>query len=84
MSLKLQEHIRLSNRYINEVLPYVWDPIGVAGMPQTRDEYDSYVPGVFKLVEGGANKNEIAVQFYKIGRKVWCMSRSADSIKKLE
>lgn len=32
---------------INEVLYYVWDPIGVADTPRARDEYDSYVLQVF-------------------------------------
>ena len=26
------------------MLFYVWDPIGVNGMPSCRDEYDAYVP----------------------------------------
>jgi hypothetical protein len=29
---------------VSEILFYVWDPIGVNGMPTCRDEYDSYVP----------------------------------------
>lgn len=28
---------------VSEVLFYVWDPIGVKGMPSCRDEYDDYV-----------------------------------------
>jgi hypothetical protein len=29
---------------VSEVLFYVWDPIGVNGMPACRSEYDDYVP----------------------------------------
>jgi hypothetical protein len=29
---------------VSEILFYVWDPIGVNGMPSCRDEYESYVP----------------------------------------
>ena len=28
---------------VSEILFYVWDPIGVNGMPSCRDEYQSYV-----------------------------------------
>jgi len=28
----------------DEVLHYLWDPIGVAGAPGARDEYWSYLP----------------------------------------
>ena len=31
-------------RRVSEVLFYVWDPIGVNGMPACRSEYDDYVP----------------------------------------
>jgi hypothetical protein len=34
---------------VNEVLHYIWDPIGVRGEPNARDEYDSYVPEVYSL-----------------------------------
>ncbi len=35
---------------VDEVLYYVWDPIGVSNEPCARGEYDSYVPQVLKLV----------------------------------
>jgi hypothetical protein len=37
-------------RRVDEVLYYVWDPIGVSDAPCARGEYDSYVPQVLKLV----------------------------------
>jgi hypothetical protein len=40
----------LSKR-VDEVLFYVWDPIGVADQPYARGEYESYVPRVRQLVE---------------------------------
>ena len=45
---------------INEVLHYIWDPIGVRGEPNARDEYDSYVPRVYSLLESGATAEQIA------------------------
>ena len=29
-------------RRVDEVLHYLWDPIGVAGIPEARDEYYGY------------------------------------------
>jgi hypothetical protein len=53
------EELELYKR-CDEVLHYIWDPIGVAGAPGARDEYESYLPQVFKLLRGGAERDEIA------------------------
>jgi hypothetical protein len=45
---------------VDEVLHYIWDPIGVAGVPQARDEYHGYLPQVFSLVRNGENEQVIA------------------------
>jgi len=39
------------SRRVDEVLYYVWDPIGVADEPYARGEYDDYVSKVRQLVE---------------------------------
>lgn len=44
----------------DEVMHYVWDPIGVAGIPQARDEYDSYLPQVFSMLIERKSEGEIA------------------------
>lgn len=44
---------------VDEVLHYLWDPIGVSGVPEARDEYDSYVPHVFSLLIHGADAQAI-------------------------
>ena len=51
---------------ISEVLHYFWDPIGVCGEPNARDEYDSYVTGIYEMLEGGANTEQIAIHLDKI------------------
>jgi hypothetical protein len=51
---------------INEVLHYIWDPIGARGDPNARDEYDSYVPGVYSLLESGSTVDQIATHLDKI------------------
>jgi hypothetical protein len=42
-------------RRVDEVLYYVWDPIGVSDEPYARAEYESYVPDLLHLV---ASHNE--------------------------
>src|SRR5437867_11803711 len=44
---------------IAEILLHDWDPIGVADEPQARDEYDSYIGGVYRLLASGASVAEI-------------------------
>ena len=40
---------KLCKRF-DEVLFYQWDPIGISKSAWARDEYESYLPQVFKLV----------------------------------
>lgn len=44
---------------VDEILHYVWDPIGVGGSPCARDEYQSYVPKVAGLLIEKKSKEEI-------------------------
>jgi len=53
-------------RIVGEVLHYIWDPIGVAGVPQARDEYDSYVGAVFTLLRSGATDADISAHLEQI------------------
>ena len=65
----------------NEILHYVWDPIGVSGVPQARDEYDSYVPQVFSLLKQNATSAVIADHLTSIARDQMGLSISDASIK---
>ena len=47
-------------RRTDEVLHYLWDPIGVAAEPMARDEYYSYLPQVFKLLKTDVGAEQIA------------------------
>src|SRR5215216_7736543 len=47
-------------RRTDEVLHYIWDPIGVSTAPEARDEYYSYLPQVFALLKGGSDAADIA------------------------
>ena len=47
-------------RMVRVVLLRAWDPIGVRGIPEAVDEYDSYAPAVLQLLESGASDRHIA------------------------
>jgi hypothetical protein len=51
---------------IGRVLWEVWDPIGVNRFPQARDEYDTYVFGVHRLLASQASDEEISKHLYFI------------------
>ena len=48
-------------RRVDEVLYYLWDPIGVATSPAARDEYQMYLPTVFTMLHEGMDASPIAV-----------------------
>lgn len=45
---------------IDEILWLDWDPIGISGTPEARDEYYSYLPHVFKLAMEDSSPLKIA------------------------
>ena len=60
MGQKLSEPDLALYRAVDEVLHYVWDPIGVSFHPEARDEYRGYLPQVFGLLRQGADESKIA------------------------
>lgn len=62
----LSKEQRLLLSRVDEVLHYLWDPIGVRGVPQARDEYSSYAGHVFSLIHHGAAEQEIIEYLRKI------------------
>ena len=60
MANRLSPEDQALTRAIGEVLHYVWDPIGIAGTPQARDEYDAYMGPVFTLLRSGASEADIS------------------------
>jgi len=51
---------------VDEVLHYLWDPIGIRGVPAARDEYSSYAGVVFSLLKRSAGIDEICEYLRKI------------------
>ncbi len=82
-----QTYERDLRRRISEVLHYIWDPIGVRGEPRARDEYDSYVAGVYALLESGSGADQIAAHLDRIASQRMClrsnMEHCHDTARKL-
>lgn len=53
-------------RRVEEVLHYLWDPIGISDVPEARDEYTSYAGVVFSLLKQGASEADIVRYMKKI------------------
>jgi hypothetical protein len=43
-----------------------WDPIGVNEVPEAADEYDSYIGGLYDLLEQGASEESIRTYLRQI------------------
>ena len=61
-------------RRVDEVLYYVWDPIGVAHAPCARGEYKSYVQKVLELVEQNENIEPISLYLANIMKDMMGLS----------
>lgn len=53
-------------RRVDEVLYYVWDPIGVSDEPCARGEYRGYVPKILHLVETSDDIDPISAELREI------------------
>jgi hypothetical protein len=60
MGHRLEPHQNELYRRVDEVLSYLWDPIGVVGIPEARDEYHGYLPHVFSMLVNGSARGAIA------------------------
>lgn len=59
MSSAQRKVSELSSR-IGEVLHYLWDPIGIAGVVMARDEYDAYILPVLAQLQDSASAESVA------------------------
>ena len=44
---------------LDEILHYVWDPIGIAGQSGMRNEYHTYATHAYALLKNNATSDEI-------------------------
>jgi hypothetical protein len=68
---------------VSEVLFREWDPIGVNDNKECRDEYDSYVPGVCRLLREGADEYRIAAHLEPLARVSIGLTRKPEHHRKV-
>lgn len=59
MIRNLSEKDQALYTYVDEILFYHWDPVGVSDSPEAREEYHGYLPQVFLLVKNGSPKEVV-------------------------
>jgi hypothetical protein len=62
---------------VDEVLFYLWDPIGIGGEPKARDEYSGYVPQIVGLLRDERAASDIARRLSEITATQMGMSKDA-------
>ena len=65
----MKNHLKRAKQYnnaIRDILLKEWDPIGVKNVPEAQDEYDSYIPGVCKLLINQESSENIFQYLWKI------------------
>ena len=70
-------------RATDEVLHYIWDPIGVSDAPNARDEYSSYLPQVFKMLFGQNSKEKIVDYLVKIQTERMGLNANRENAKRV-
>lgn len=77
------DNYRLLHQRTDEVLHYVWDPIGSAHHPEARDEYSGYVPHVVGLLASGADEETVAEYLEDVRTGYMGMPAAADRTRRV-
>ena len=51
---------------VRETLMRDWDPIGVAGIPEAADEYDSYIGLIYRILAESRSETELVDLLHRI------------------
>lgn len=63
---------------LRALLMEAWDPIGVAGIPEAADEYDSYIGPVARLLREDRRVGEIASYLHHVRTSVMGLDGSPE------
>jgi hypothetical protein len=76
---------RESRARVREILMREWDPIGVAGVPEAADEYDTYVGTVYvMLMDQRASEQQLASYLYNIAADYIGITATPDLAKRCD
>jgi hypothetical protein len=65
---------------IRAILFEDWDPIGVNGNQNLRNEYDSYIAPMYRLLSEGASGAEITDYLFKLEHDLGMPAKSKDHL----
>ena len=68
---------------VDEVLYYVWDPIGVADCTAARDEYERYLPKVCSLLQQEADASAVAAYLDALVSKQMGLQKNTEHSKRV-
>ena len=66
---------------IRKVLMVDWDPIGVGGIPEAADEYDSYIGRFYRILRDRRHIDELVDCLERIEREEICIS-TTDQVRR--
>lgn len=69
---------------VDEVLHYLWDPVGISDAPEARDEYYGYSAHAFIMLKDGAKANDVAEYLRKVRIEHMEVGRGADQMTEEE
>lgn len=70
-------------RRVDEVLYYVWDPIGVAYSPAARDEYHGYLSKVFTMLQEEMDATPIAAYLDRVASESMGLNANPEHSKRV-
>lgn len=76
MSQKLTPEKKALYKRIDEIVFYRWDPIGISDSDWPRDEYETYVPRIFRVVMEKDSPEPIAALLGNIQMEFMGLSES--------
>ena len=84
MGISLPEDKARLYQRVDELLHYLWDPVGVAGVPEARDEYQSYARRVFMMIVDRVPPMHIKKYLQRIETERMGLSMPAGRSKQLD
>ena len=51
---------------IQKILLKEWDPIGVQDIPEAQDEYDAYIPSIYKIIQSKKSESELFDYLWRV------------------
>jgi len=70
-------------RRCDEIIHYIWDPVGSKDIPLARDEYYGYLPQIFTLLKNGADKVKISDHLSNLENTSFGMNPNSDRNKEV-